>query len=143
MDDYQGVTHHPAPEKLIRATWRGVYVVKELTDTTCEWTWAAQVDLKVPAMPTSMLDFLTKKELTWAGTVQEKYSRNRKKVDREKVDSLAKDMRRRRGEPLMEDQVRSGVLFSSISLSQPLTHARYASFIRHHRLRYSKAANNC
>ncbi|GMH61834.1 hypothetical protein TrLO_g9121 [Triparma laevis f. longispina] len=104
MDDYQGVTHHPAPEKFIKATWRGVYVVKELTDTTCEWTWAAQVDLKVPAIPTSMLDFLTKKELSWAGTVQEKYSRNRKKVDREKVDSLAKDMRRRRGEPLMEDQ---------------------------------------
>lgn len=52
----------------------------------------------------SVLDFLTKQELSWANVVQEKFKRNEKEVDRERVAFLAEKMRAWRGKPLKDDQ---------------------------------------
>ena len=47
--EYRGETCHEVvgAEKLHEATTKGVHIVKQLTENTCEWTHAQQADLKV------------------------------------------------------------------------------------------------
>ena len=86
------------------ATSRCVYIVKEITQNTCEWTWVQQVDLKI-SIHAKLLDIAARQQLSWANELQEKFRRNGKEVDREKVAALVKVIQERRGVPLMEDQV--------------------------------------
>ena len=99
------VTNHIAPgtEKMVAATSKGIYIVKELTDNTCEWTRIQQVDFKVK-LPKKLLHLAATQQLGWANEVQEKFRRNGKVVDQERVDALAEVMRARRGQPLVDDQ---------------------------------------
>ena len=52
IEKYKG-THHKVEgaEKMQDATSRGLYMVKELTDNTCELTRLFQVDLKITVLP--------------------------------------------------------------------------------------------
>ena len=86
------------------ATTRGVFIIQERTDNTCFWTWALQADLKIKAMPARLMDIVTKQQLMWANELQEKFRRNGKEVDGERVDALVEVMEKRRGVSLMEDQ---------------------------------------
>ena len=70
-------------EKFKEATSRGVYIIKELSDSTCEWTWAQQYVLNITAMPNSLVDFMLGQQLGWANELQEMFKRNMKEVDRE------------------------------------------------------------
>ena len=47
--EYRGATCHEVEgaEKLPDATTKGVHIVKQLTEHTCEWTHVQQADLKV------------------------------------------------------------------------------------------------
>ncbi|GMH67615.1 hypothetical protein TL16_g04726 [Triparma laevis f. inornata] len=107
FETYEGTYHEVAwAKKMHEATSRGVHIVKELTENTCEWTRAQQADLKFSsAMPVSLLDRVAKKELAWANEYQEKFRRNGKEVDGERVAALAGKMIARREKPLMNDQV--------------------------------------
>ena len=71
---------------------RGVLVVKELTENTCMWTRAQQVDLKI-ALPANIIDFAAKQQLAFANRLQEEFRRNGKEIDRERVVDLAGKMR--------------------------------------------------
>ncbi|GMI01553.1 hypothetical protein TrLO_g10206 [Triparma laevis f. longispina] len=85
IEEYKGTKHKVSgAEKMKAASTRGVYIIKELTWNTCEWTRAQTVDLKFSSWPVSVLDFLSKQELSWANVVQEKFKRNEKE-DREFV----------------------------------------------------------
>ncbi|GMH59100.1 hypothetical protein TrST_g13015, partial [Triparma strigata] len=80
IEDYEG-TIPVLPESaknLKMATSKGVFIVKEITDNTCEFTRAQMVDLKVKQLPANMMDILAKQELEWANEVQEKFRRNGK-----------------------------------------------------------------
>ncbi|GMH72306.1 hypothetical protein TrLO_g5595 [Triparma laevis f. longispina] len=60
LETYEG-THHEivGAKNMVKATTTGVFVVKELTENTCEWTRAQQGDLKFSsAMPASVSDFV-------------------------------------------------------------------------------------
>ena len=133
MEDYNG-THHEVTgaEKCVEATSRGVQVIKELTDNTSLWIRAQQADLKLSsAIPSSVIGeklvvdpachsaaFLTRytaaallvselvvmKEMASSNVCQDKYRRNGKEVDLERVAALSQVMRARKGTPLMEDQ---------------------------------------
>ncbi|GMH72175.1 hypothetical protein TrLO_g7138 [Triparma laevis f. longispina] len=107
METYEG-THHEVTgaEKMVKATTKGVYIVKELTKNTCECTRVQQVDFKISsALPASVLDLIVKKQLGRANEMQEKFRRNGKEVDKERVAALAGEMIERRGKPLMADQM--------------------------------------
>ena len=86
------------------ATSRGVYIVKEITKNTCEWTWVQQIDLKI-TIHARLLDIAAGQTLGWANDYQERFRRNGKEVDQEGVAALAEVMEKRRGKPLVEDQV--------------------------------------
>ncbi|GMH88065.1 hypothetical protein TL16_g11048 [Triparma laevis f. inornata] len=60
---YEGMHHEViGAEKMVEATTRGVFIVKELTENTCECTRAQQGYLKFSsAMPVSALDLIAKK----------------------------------------------------------------------------------
>ncbi|GMI18506.1 hypothetical protein TrLO_g14860 [Triparma laevis f. longispina] len=105
LKEYKG-THHKVDgaEKMQDATSKGVYVVKEISSHTCEWTRAQQIDLKLPSFPTRLLNFLAKQHLKWADEVQTMYMRNPKEVDLERTAVLAGVIRARRNVKLMEDQ---------------------------------------
>ncbi|GMI02833.1 hypothetical protein TrVE_jg4749 [Triparma verrucosa] len=106
LEDYNG-THHEVTgaEKCVEATSRGVQVIKELTDNTCEWIRAQQADLKLSsAIPSSVIELVVMKEMASSDVCQDKYRRNGKEVDLERVADLSQVMRARRGTPLMEDQ---------------------------------------
>ncbi|GMH92017.1 hypothetical protein TrST_g565 [Triparma strigata] len=104
LEKYKG-THHrvDGAEMLQKATTRGVYIVRELTDNTCEWTWAQQVDMKI-ALPARALVMYATKSLARANKLQDMFRRNGKAVDRERVEALATIMQGRRGMPPMADQ---------------------------------------
>ncbi|GMH59475.1 hypothetical protein TL16_g02835 [Triparma laevis f. inornata] len=87
---------------MVKGTSTGVYIIKELTENTCEWTWAQQIDFKI-SLTANMLDFFAKQNLAWADELQEKFRRNGKEVDGERVAALAGKMIDWRGEKLMED----------------------------------------
>ena len=88
LKKYGGRRHEvDGTEKLQEATTRGVYIVKELTKHTCEWTWVQQVTLKI-SLPAKMLDIVTKQQMSWADELQEKFRRNGKEVDQEGVAAL-------------------------------------------------------
>ncbi|GMH78176.1 hypothetical protein TrLO_g2562 [Triparma laevis f. longispina] len=107
IEDYGGTRNKVSDEKMTRASSRGVIIIKELTENTCEWTRVQQVDLKfTKVMPSSVLDFLIKQHLGWANEMQEQFRRNGKRVDRERLVALSEVMRRRRGKPLHADQER-------------------------------------
>ena len=99
------VTHHKVSWSLNMTVGssKGIYIIKELTDNTCEWTRIQQVDFKVK-LPKKLLHLAATQQLGWANEVQEKFRRNGKVVDQERVDFLAEVMRARRGQPLMDDQ---------------------------------------
>ncbi|GMH61177.1 hypothetical protein TL16_g03202 [Triparma laevis f. inornata] len=106
LKEYEGTQYDvPGAENMMQATSRGVYVVRELTENTCEWTRAQQVDLNIVALPAYMLDFLAKQQLAPGNEIQQKFRRNGREVDRETRDALAAVMREQRGRPLMDDQV--------------------------------------
>ncbi|GMI16546.1 hypothetical protein TrLO_g10802 [Triparma laevis f. longispina] len=106
ITEYKGTRHKTVAEvKTIEATSRGVYIIKKLTENTCEWTRAQVGDLKIGALPAQLLDFLARQQLGKANEVQEKHRRNGWSTDKEKIDEIAKVMVSRRGEPWMEDQV--------------------------------------
>ena len=87
---------------MVEGTSKGVFIIKELTENTCQLTRAQLGDLKFSsAMPVSVLDLIIKQQLVAANEVQEEFRRNGKEVDREGVSTLAKKMIERRGEPLM------------------------------------------
>ncbi|GMH94195.1 hypothetical protein TL16_g12834 [Triparma laevis f. inornata] len=91
--------------KMIQATTVGVYVIRECAENICEWTRAQHVDLKIPAMPKKMTMFLSRQQLGVANEVQEFFRRNGKEVDRERGRAIGEIMKKRKGMPLMEDQV--------------------------------------
>ncbi|GMH79606.1 hypothetical protein TrST_g7877 [Triparma strigata] len=104
--EYKGTRHEiTGDQRMVRAGIRGVYIVKELTDNTCEWTWAQQLDLKIKAMTKKLLAFIVWQQLGWVDEMYEKFKRNGMEVDRENREVLIKVMKARRGTPLMEDQV--------------------------------------
>ncbi|GMH67111.1 hypothetical protein TrLO_g1850 [Triparma laevis f. longispina] len=90
---------------MVQGASKGVYIINELTENTCEWTRAQQVDLKITVLPANILVFLAKKELAWANQLQEKFRRNGKEVDLEVVAALTGKIIEWRGKSLMEDQV--------------------------------------
>jgi len=105
LEKYRG-THHrvDGAEKMHKATTRGVYIIKEVTENTCEWTKVLQADLKI-SLPGRVMDIAARQHLGGANETQEKFRRNRKEVDRERGAALAEVMIGRRGVALMEDQV--------------------------------------
>ena len=92
LETYKG-THHEVSEadKMVKGTSTGVCIIKELTENTCEWTWAQQIDFKF-SLTANMLDFFAKQNLAWADELQEKFRRNGKEVDGERVAALAGKM---------------------------------------------------
>ncbi|GMH72902.1 hypothetical protein TL16_g06036 [Triparma laevis f. inornata] len=106
LKTYAGTHHEVAgAENMVEGTSKGVFIIKELTENTCEWTRAQQANLKFSSsMPVSALEFLTKLQMSYANEVQKKFRRNGKEVDRERVAALAGKMIERRGKLLMEDQ---------------------------------------
>ncbi|GMH72059.1 hypothetical protein TL16_g05817 [Triparma laevis f. inornata] len=60
LKTYEG-THHEivGAEKMVEGTTTGVSIVKELTENTCEWTRALQVDLKI-SLPAKIMDMVAK-----------------------------------------------------------------------------------
>ncbi|GMH69584.1 hypothetical protein TrLO_g5584 [Triparma laevis f. longispina] len=115
IDEYKG-THHrdSGTENMTKATTKGVYVIKGLSENTCSWTRAQSFDLNI-SIPANMLDFLAKGELSYANAVQEKFMRNGKVVDMERANFLVEVMIKRRGTPLMDDQL---PVFRSVSYSR-------------------------
>jgi hypothetical protein len=91
-------------EQMYDATIVGAHIFSYVTEHTCEWTWVQQVDLKI-SLPARVMDIVAKQHLGWANDKQEKFRRNGKEVDREKVTALAEVIKKRRGLALMEDQV--------------------------------------
>ncbi|GMH84308.1 hypothetical protein TL16_g09884 [Triparma laevis f. inornata] len=105
IEEYCGTKYRiEGAEDFMGATSKGVYVIREITENTCEWTRVQNVDLKLTSIPVSILEFYTVNELNWANDVQEKYKRNNKDVDRERVESIAELMIACRNKPLMKDQ---------------------------------------
>ena len=48
IEKYNGTHHKIAVDKnMVKATSRGVYVIKQVTENTCEWTRAQQFDLNI------------------------------------------------------------------------------------------------
>ena len=49
MEEYKGGTRHrvPGEENFKAASSRGIYKIKEVSDNTCEWTWAQQADFRL------------------------------------------------------------------------------------------------
>jgi len=90
-------------EQMYNATIVGAHIFSYVTKHTCEWTWVQQVDLKI-SLPARVMDIVAKQQLRKANDKQEKFRRNGKEVDREKVTALAEVVRERRGVPLTEDQ---------------------------------------
>lgn len=92
LEEYKGTNHEvDGAKKMREATSRGVHIVKELTENTCEWTRVQQqVDLKITALPATVLDITARQHLGWANEYQERFRRNWKEVDREGVAALAK-----------------------------------------------------
>ena len=128
MGTYKG-THHEisGAEKMVKATTKAVFIIKELTENTCEWTRLMQADLKLSSeIPKSALDFIVKAQMGYANKAQEKFRRNGREVDRERVNRLAGIMIARRGKPLMDDQVRLEV--ASTHIVAPLAFHRNAQF---------------
>ena len=78
MEKYEG-THHKVDEmeKMFKATTRGVYIVKELTENTCECTRAQQVDLKISAVPLSVMDIVAKQHMSYFNELQEQVRSNK------------------------------------------------------------------
>ncbi|GMI09905.1 hypothetical protein TrLO_g15291 [Triparma laevis f. longispina] len=105
MAEYNGTRHRvPGDENMMDASSRGVHIFKEISENTCEWTWAQQADLRFSNMPKSLMDFLAKQNLAWADEVQEKYRRNGKEVDKEKRLVAANTVRELKNTSLIEDQ---------------------------------------
>ncbi|GMH56674.1 hypothetical protein TrST_g10865 [Triparma strigata] len=107
FDEYQGETCHQVAdsEKMILGTTRGVHIIKEITENTCEWTKVQQADLKISVLPEYLIDFLARQQLGKVNEVQEKFKRNGHEVDQEVANAFKKIMRKRRGVAPMEDQV--------------------------------------
>lgn len=102
----------------MKTTSTGVQIIKEFTNNTCEWTRLMQADLKLSSeIPKSALDFIVKAQMGYANKAQEKFRRNGREVDRERVNRLAGIMIARRGKPLMDDQVRLEVACTHIVAS--------------------------
>ncbi|GMI06855.1 hypothetical protein TrLO_g15384 [Triparma laevis f. longispina] len=77
----------------VGATSQGVHIIKELTEDTCEWTKAQQADLKFSSvMRVSVLDMVAKQQMGYTNEVQEKFRRNGKEVDMDRVAALAGDI---------------------------------------------------
>ena len=77
LQEYKGTRHEiTGDQRMVRAGIRGVYIVKELTDNTCEWTWAQQLDLKIKAMTKKLLAFIVWQQLGWVDEMYEKFKRN-------------------------------------------------------------------
>ncbi|GMH84358.1 hypothetical protein TrVE_jg5944 [Triparma verrucosa] len=89
--EYRGETCHEVEgaEKLYDAATKGVHIVKQLTKNTCEWTHVQQADLKILNLPEYLVNYIAKQQLGKANELQEKFRRNGKEVDREKVAALA------------------------------------------------------
>ncbi|GMH47367.1 hypothetical protein TL16_g00047 [Triparma laevis f. inornata] len=106
MDTYAGTHHEVAgAENMVEPTTTGVHIIKEFAENTCEWTRVLQADLKfTSAMPVSVLELIAKIEMRKSNEEQEKFRRNGKEVDRERVAALAGEMRERRGKLSMADQ---------------------------------------
>ena len=90
-------------EQMYNATIVGAHIFSYVTKHTCEWTWVQQVDLKI-SLPARVMDIVAKQQLRKANDKQEKFRRNGKEVDREKVTALTAVMEEQRGVALMEDQ---------------------------------------
>ncbi|GMH68630.1 hypothetical protein TL16_g04977 [Triparma laevis f. inornata] len=103
LSDWGG-TKYGWEGKFMKASTRGVHIIKEVTEQTCEWTKSLQGDLKIPNLPRTILDFVAKQQLKSANEMWEKYKRNGREVDVEKCEYLAGVMKVKRGEELMEDQ---------------------------------------
>ena len=71
---YEGETFHDVvgTEKMQEAVTRGIHIIKETTENTCEWTKVQQVDLKLSVLPEYLIDFLVKQQLGKANEEQEK-----------------------------------------------------------------------
>ncbi|GMI18486.1 hypothetical protein TrLO_g14651 [Triparma laevis f. longispina] len=107
LETYEGTHHEVAgTEKMVEATTTGVYIIKELTENTCEWTRAQQADLKISRFLClqTCWTWLPRQQMAWANELQEKFRRNGKEVDVERVTALAGKMIEWRGKKLMEDQ---------------------------------------
>ena len=104
IEEYTG-THYnlKGTERMVRGLSRGLHVVKELTENTCEWSRVLMVDIKI-ALPKAILDMLSRSNLVWANQLQEEFKRNGNMVDRERRLSLATTMKRRRGIQLTKEQ---------------------------------------
>ena len=106
LETYEG-THHEVvgAENMVDGTSEGVFIVKELTENTCEYARAQMGDLKPSSrMPVSALEVVAMMQMGQANVLQEKLRRNGKEVDRDGVVALAEIIGDRRGVPLMEDQ---------------------------------------
>ncbi|GMH53091.1 hypothetical protein TL16_g01370 [Triparma laevis f. inornata] len=106
LETYEG-THHEVvgAENMVDGTSEGVFIVKELTENTCEYARAQMGDLKLSSrMPVSALEVVAMMQMGQANVLQEKLRRNGKEVDREGVVALAEIIGDRREVPLMEDQ---------------------------------------
>ncbi|GMH84047.1 hypothetical protein TL16_g09797 [Triparma laevis f. inornata] len=65
MEDYKGTSHKVAGSgKMVEATSKGVQIIKELNNNTCEWTMTQQADLKI-GLPANRLDFIAKQQMGW------------------------------------------------------------------------------
>ncbi|GMH58464.1 hypothetical protein TrLO_g7392 [Triparma laevis f. longispina] len=106
METYEG-THHEVSgaENTGEDTNSGFHIVKDLTENTCEWTRAQQVDVNIAALPAAMMEFAATQHLAWANTLQEEFRRNGKEMGRERVAAVAGEIIERRGKRLIEDQV--------------------------------------
>ncbi|GMH96230.1 hypothetical protein TrST_g8697 [Triparma strigata] len=105
IQEYRGTRHSIKTGKMVCADSRGVYVIKEVTENTCEWTWVQNVNLKISVLPANAMDFIAMQQLFWADEVHEQHRRNDREVDMEYVQGLLNDMKSSRGRPLMDDQV--------------------------------------
>ncbi|GMH49720.1 hypothetical protein TrVE_jg2397 [Triparma verrucosa] len=77
MSEYMGTPHRVnGDESMVLGTTRGLHLLKEITKDTCEWTRAQCVDLNISGVPTSLLNFLAKQQLSKTNKVQENFRRN-------------------------------------------------------------------
>lgn len=105
IENYTGTRYRvTGAKKLYSALSEGVYMFREHTENTCEFTRAQHIDLNIARLPTRLLDFLAKQQLGRANKLHEKFRRNGEEVDRERASALARVMMALRGKPLLEDQ---------------------------------------
>ena len=71
FENYQGKTYNEVPgtENMQEATCTGVHIIKDLTESTCEWTRVLQADLRIP-LPSNVLEFIAKQHIGVSTFVQ-------------------------------------------------------------------------